>query len=157
MSTTDDQRPETSEGMYNADQRSGHSSPPSTVLPTERCANCSHLRSVHRSDGLCDLCAPAGNPSGSESTCQQYVPYFVRAEPFPNPAAVHQPAPVVHPGGCIQDLVLADIAARRDVGIERYGTPLQAHNGRDAMMDAYQESLDLCVYLRQVIFERDGK
>jgi len=76
---------------------------------------------------------------------------------IPNLAAIHQPAPVVHPGGCIQDLVLADITARRDVGIERYGTPLQAHNGRDAMMDAYQEALDLCCYLRQVIFERDGR
>jgi hypothetical protein len=32
--------------------------------------------------------------------------------------------------------------------------PLRAHNGRDALVDAYQEALDLCVYLRQVIQER---
>ena len=129
-----------------------------TPPAVERCANCSHLRSSHRSDGLCDLCDQQhGSELAYESPCQAYVPYFIRAEPAPNPAAVHQPAPVAHPGGCIQDLVLADIAARRDVGIERYGTPLQAHNGRDAMMDAYQEALDLAVYLRQVIFERDGR
>ena len=41
-------------------------------------------------------------------------------------------------------------------GIVRYGTPLQAHNGRDALVDAYQEALDLAVYLRQAIYERDN-
>ena len=43
------------------------------------------------------------------------------------------------------------------IGRMRYGTPLQPHNGRDALADAYQEALDLCAYLRQAIFERDGK
>lgn len=46
-------------------------------------------------------------------------------------------------------LLVADIEARKQIGIERYGTVLQAFNGRDALMDAYQESLDLCMYLRQ--------
>lgn len=41
-------------------------------------------------------------------------------------------------------------------GRRKYGTPLQAHNGRDPLVDAYQEALDLCVYLRQAIAERDG-
>lgn len=40
------------------------------------------------------------------------------------------------------------------MGRARYGTPLQAGNGRDALVDAYQEALDLCVYLRQAIEER---
>jgi hypothetical protein len=43
------------------------------------------------------------------------------------------------------------------LGVRKYGTPLQAHNGRDGLMDAYQEALDLAVYLRQLIAERDGK
>jgi hypothetical protein len=34
-------------------------------------------------------------------------------------------------------------------------TPLQPHNGRDALADAYQEALDLVVYLRQEIAERE--
>lgn len=38
-------------------------------------------------------------------------------------------------------------------GRSKYGTPLQANNGRDPLVDAYQESLDLCVYLRQAIAE----
>lgn len=44
--------------------------------------------------------------------------------------------------------------ARDDVGRERYGTPLQAFNGRDAMVDLYQELLDAAVYARQVLAER---
>lgn len=59
--------------------------------------------------------------------------------------------PVIH------DLVADDLYARLDVGIKTYGTPLQPHNGRDALQDAYEEALDLACYLRQAMFERDGK
>lgn len=51
------------------------------------------------------------------------------------------------------DNVIADIEARKAVGLQRYGTLLQAFNGRDALMDAYQEVLDLCQYLRQCMEE----
>ena len=56
--------------------------------------------------------------------------------------------------GDIMLLVIADMEERRRVGIERYGIPLQAHNGRDALVDAYQEALDLAAYLKQAIVER---
>ena len=56
----------------------------------------------------------------------------------------------------IWELVVEDMKERDKVGRQRYGTPLQAHNGRDALVDAYQEALHLCVYLRQVIEERDS-
>ena len=42
---------------------------------------------------------------------------------------------------------------RKRIGIKKFGTPLQAHNGRDALVDAYQEILDTAVYLRQRIEE----
>ena len=67
-----------------------------------------------------------------------------------------QPLPTINDGPCIQDLVIADIETRKAVGIERYGTTLQANNGRDALRDAYEEALDLCQYLKQCIVERDG-
>jgi len=51
--------------------------------------------------------------------------------------------------------VIDDMQKRDVVGRERYGTPLQATNGRDALVDAYQEALDLVVYLRQAIEERE--
>lgn len=54
----------------------------------------------------------------------------------------------------IVDMVIEDLAARKEYGVKTYGTPLQANNGRDALVDAYQEALDLCIYLRQVIEER---
>jgi len=63
--------------------------------------------------------------------------------------------PVVNDGPCIQDLVTADVEQRKQVGIERYGTPLQPFNGRDALQDAYEEALDLATYLKQMIVERD--
>ena len=37
---------------------------------------------------------------------------------------------------------------RRAQGIERYGVPLQRGNGRDHLVDALQEALDLMAYLR---------
>lgn len=66
-----------------------------------------------------------------------------------------QPLPVVNGSQDIQSMVLADIVARRQVGIERYGTALQAGNGRDMLRDAYEEALDLAIYLRGCIAERD--
>ncbi len=57
----------------------------------------------------------------------------------------------------VYEYVLADIAARAEAGKEKYGTYLQTCNGRDALMDAYQEALDLCMYLRQAILERESK
>jgi hypothetical protein len=40
-------------------------------------------------------------------------------------------------------------------GIETYGTPLESHNGRDALQDAYEEALDLACYLKQAMIERE--
>jgi len=68
-----------------------------------------------------------------------------------------QPKPVANEKPPITALVILDMNECMKVGIERYGTPLQGFNGRDALRDAYEEALDLCQYLRQVMFERDGK
>ena len=68
--------------------------------------------------------------------------------------AVEQPMPTPNASTPIVDLVLADLRERDRIGRERYGTPLQAHNGRDSLRDAYEEALDLAIYLRQHIEER---
>lgn len=68
-----------------------------------------------------------------------------------------QPDPITNDHPPVWPLVIADMTTRDGVGRQRYGTPLQPHNGRDALRDAYEESLDLAVYLRQALFERDGK
>lgn len=54
-------------------------------------------------------------------------------------------------------LVHADIERRIGLGVRQYGERLAAHNGRDALQDAYEEALDLALYLRQALAERgDG-
>lgn len=67
-----------------------------------------------------------------------------------------QPDPVQNDKPACWDLVMQDMQRRDDVGLARYGTRLQPGNGRDALKDAYAEALDLCVYLRQALYERDG-
>lgn len=57
----------------------------------------------------------------------------------------------------VQRAVEADMRARDAEGRRKYGTPLQIHNGRDALVDAYQEALDLVVYLRQGIAELERR
>lgn len=66
-----------------------------------------------------------------------------------------QPMPTVTEGPSIQDMVIADVEQRKQVGLERYGTLLQPNNGRDMLRDAYEEAIDLAVYLRGCLAERD--
>ena len=68
-----------------------------------------------------------------------------------------QPPAIGNDQPCVWDLVLADMQERDAMGLRKHGVRLQPHNGRDALVDAYQEALDLVVYLRQAILERDGR
>lgn len=72
------------------------------------------------------------------------------------PSIREQKCPVANDGTPIFDLVIADMEARKMLGYGRYGVYLQAHNGRDALIDLYQELLDACVYLRQAIEEQQN-
>jgi hypothetical protein len=99
-----------------------------------RCAKFNSERTV-----FCEFEVRHNGPCSWES--------HIRAQAGPRPSS----APAVW------DLVVADMVHRDQWGKEKYGTRLLAHNGRDAISDAYQEALDLCVYLRQAIYERDGK
>jgi hypothetical protein len=68
----------------------------------------------------------------------------------------NQPAPIPNKRQGSWEIVVEDMKKRNEFGIAKYGTPLQAFNGRDALKDAYEEALDLCVYLRTAMEERDG-
>ncbi len=65
-----------------------------------------------------------------------------------------EPPPIPNASVPIWNLVIEDMRTRDNSGRQKYRTPLQAHNGRDACVDAYQEALDLVVYMRQLIAER---
>jgi len=57
-------------------------------------------------------------------------------------------------GDDVAALVQKDIEARAQEGEETYGERLTTDNGRDALVDAYQEVLDTAMYLRQELAER---
>lgn len=66
-----------------------------------------------------------------------------RDQPLPTPG--HQP---------VQAALIDAIAERRNYGIRKYGRPLETHNGRDSLTDAWEEALDLLTYLTQMRLER---
>jgi hypothetical protein len=67
---------------------------------------------------------------------------------------INEQRPPADSTGDVWLMVFKDMEDRRLMGISKYGKPVQPCNGRDALVDAYQEALDLCVYLRQAIEER---
>ncbi|MFJ9037431.1 hypothetical protein ACIRF8_12690 [Streptomyces sp. NPDC102406] len=66
-----------------------------------------------------------------------------RDQPLPTPG--QQP---------VQDALIGAVQERRAYGIRKYGRPLETHNGRDALTDAWEEALDLVTYLTQMRLER---
>ena len=70
---------------------------------------------------------------------------------------MQQPNPIANDRPEIWPIVQEDMVKRNQFGKSKYGVGLQPFNGRDVLQDAYEEALDLCVYLRQAIYERDGK
>jgi hypothetical protein len=98
-----------------------------------RCQNCSKVL-LEVQGGICPAC----------------LELLKRTSPnAPQPPVVHDyMLPVTW------ELVIADMRERDQIGRQKYGTPLQPRNGRDSLIDAYQECLDLCVYLRNEIETR---
>jgi hypothetical protein len=46
-----------------------------------------------------------------------------------------------------------DVRDRLEFGLRKYGKPLRSHNGRNPLLDAYQEILDALVYFIQAMVE----
>lgn len=66
-----------------------------------------------------------------------------------------QPLPV--PGvASVQDRLIANIELRKELGIERYGSPLMTYNGRHSLRDAMEEAVDQATYLTQAVMEEEG-
>lgn len=68
-----------------------------------------------------------------------------------------QPAPLPTDEQSIHDLVIQDVIGRKRLGLRKYGSLLQASNGRDHLLDAYEEALDLAIYLRAELERRSGQ
>jgi hypothetical protein len=52
------------------------------------------------------------------------------------------------------ELVLADIAKRREMGVKKYGKFTSPHDGEDYLKHLYEELLDAVVYIRNAMEER---
>lgn len=68
-----------------------------------------------------------------------------------------QPNPIHNDLIPINELVIKDLQERMIMGIEKYGMPLTPNNGRDPLLDAYQEAMDLVLYIRQALYEHYGE
>jgi hypothetical protein len=52
--------------------------------------------------------------------------------------------------------IIDDFHYRSRIGLERYGTTLKTNNGRDALIDVYEELLDAYVYAVQHLMETES-
>lgn len=80
--------------------------------------------------------------------------------------SIPEPAPIPNDNPSIHDLVIEDlkdtifdglikhIEDRKQLGLEKYGIPLQCGNGRNALIDAFQELGDAIAYLKQDAVEK---
>lgn len=65
-----------------------------------------------------------------------------------------QPLPIPNGRKPIVDQCIEDVLPpRKEHGIAKYGQALQAFNGRDPVQDAFEESVDLMLYLKQILEE----
>lgn len=89
----------------------------------------------------------------SDSDVKNFGGIIGRSLPLEEDAATAKQQAPKGSGNPILGMVLADLTNRALEGKEKYGEPLLAHNGRNPLWDAYQEALDLAMYLRQAIEE----
>ena len=127
-------------------------------LPNGTCSRCDSSQQQRH----CVFCKHVFTPLGLGNQCPKCngptTPWIAPGEPKPETKLVDpQPPPKTAATPAVWSLVMRDMAERDITGAAKYGVRLQPNNGRDALVDAFQEALDLCVYLRQAIFERDGK
>ena len=117
------------------------------MTPTDSSDRCDHNSSCSERCARCADAVLAGPREVERFRLEDRVRELEAAQPPPKPS--------VHPA--VWPLVIADMQGRDAAGTRKYGTQLRPHNGRDYLVDAYQEALDLAVYLRGAIYERDGR
>jgi hypothetical protein len=67
-----------------------------------------------------------------------------------------EPPPKTNDNLSVHDLVIQDMQDRKQFGLDKYGTILQACNGRKTAVDLHQELLDAVVYSRSLIEEQNA-
>jgi hypothetical protein len=65
-----------------------------------------------------------------------------------------EPKPIPNDGSSMHDLVINDLQERKDYGLNKYDSLLQAYNGRNFLQDIYEELQDGIVYMRGALEEQ---
>jgi hypothetical protein len=65
-----------------------------------------------------------------------------------------EPKPIPNNGPSMHDLVSLDLQDRKDYGLNKYDSLLQAFNGRNFLQDIYEEMQDGIVYLKGALEEQ---
>jgi len=94
-----------------------------------------------------------------QKTSNRYGMQVVEEDPWSGEALLvpgEQPLPK-EGKTAVFDEVLKDLEARKQKGISTYGQALMTQNGRNALLDLYEELLDAVVYLKQAMLEREGR
>lgn len=71
-------------------------------------------------------------------------------------ASEHESDPLESSYDPVIGFVVSDFVERSAFGFKKYRTLLRPFNGRDPIVDAYQESIDQAMYIRQAIIELDA-
>jgi hypothetical protein len=66
-----------------------------------------------------------------------------------------EPKPVLNSGPSMHVLVADDLLVRKQYGLNKYNSLLQAYNGRNFLQDIYEEMQDGIVYLKGALEEQD--
>lgn len=83
---------------------------------------------------------------------------FYKPEDIKNPDEHVIPQKPPEPGEeIVLKFVMEDLKKRALMGKRKYHRYLETFNGRNALIDAYQEVLDLAMYLKQQLLEMEKK
>ena len=119
------------------------------ILPENvSCPDCSRLlrtgQTTNAADALREAAEPLLTGSGRLSPA---LDARALLDPQPDPVSGTGDVWAAVIDRTTDERLLALYRARREQGIERYGVPLQADNGRDHLTDALQEVVDARAYL----------
>lgn len=116
------------------------------------CSSCGEKRTISQHHSVYECVQNMKRKERMEQPKKVFDVQAIEPTPFLNneqPAPKEGRIPVYH-------RALADIQERVRGGRIKYGTELKTGNGRDPLVDALQEAIDLVLYLEQALLEREG-
>jgi hypothetical protein len=108
------------------------------------------LRPQNPHAGFC----PLDNGGNNSNVLLEAKKKLANMEKPPITDTNYQPEPK-QGGQVVYTELIKDVEARAEFGRDKYDQYLMTFDGRDTPVDAYQESLDVCFYIKKMLMERD--